>query len=318
MKMWNIFDEKTECEIEIGSVSILEGSYVHWYEVIRLIDDYFNNKNTTVEIFEDTQLLHKKDWECFFIPFDIHLQVDKLTSKSPLKTIFDQLSETLSFSPIYIELIQLWEELKDEIELLSKKAGKYNLALELRDLNIEDIKSFLSFKTLKKSMTPIDYKKLLLTLYAERRIEKKRLILIELPELYAEESDFLEIMQMIQFFSEKGILFIIISQRELQGNVNKLIGGKIINNAKLENIKRLVLNDVPFVCEEILFEKTKKNLMKAVNNLKNSKENISLSTGYTEDEIIVLYVMAQILKININIDISGVSTNLMKFAKTYS
>ncbi|XJZ27779.1 hypothetical protein ACF5W4_02720 [Bacillota bacterium Lsc_1132] len=318
MIIWQIFDEGNQWEIEVGPITILSGYDVQWYKLIRNIEDYFCNKSTIVDIFEDEEKLHKKDWECFFIPFDAHLQLDKLTAKSPLKPIIDELSEEIYLSPTFNELIDFWHDLKDEIELLGKRVGKYNLKLELSDFGIDNLKSHLTLKTFNNSMSPFDYKKLLLTLYGEKVIEKKRLILIELPELYAEDNEFRELLQIIQQFSEKGVWFIIISQKRIDGNNNYIFKGKVINNAAIESIKRIVLNEVPFVCNECQFNKAKNFLMNNVDNLYKVNNKISLSTGFKEDEIVVFFVLAKHLKLEVSIDVSGISPNLKEFIKTYS
>ncbi|WP_075980024.1 hypothetical protein [Bacillus massilinigeriensis] len=183
--MWNIIKEDVEWEIEVGPITILKGQHGLWYELIRMIDDFFSNKGSIVKIFEDTQLLNKKDWDCLFIPFDCHLLVDKITSKSPLKPLLEGVCEDLILSPAYNELLNIWEELREEVQFIKSKVEKYGLELQLESFDLEQLKSFLTFHTLKRNMTPIGYKKLMLDLFIDKNIEKKQLIIIELPELYS-------------------------------------------------------------------------------------------------------------------------------------
>ena len=89
MILWNVKNGEREFDIDMGDCTILVGQHTVWYELVRMIDDYFNTKASVIQIEEDMSSIQKKDWNCYFIPFDAQLQMDKITAKSPLNEILN-------------------------------------------------------------------------------------------------------------------------------------------------------------------------------------------------------------------------------------
>lgn len=318
MIMWHIEVEGEEWEIEVGPVTILKNHHNFWFKLVRLIDDFFTNKSSEVQVYEDTQPLHKKDWECLFLPFDAHLQLDKVTAKSPLKSVLDEVCEELSLSPAFHELLEVWDELKEELQFVNRNLEKYNLSVNISSFEQDDLKSYLSFQSLHSMMTPIEYKKLLLRLFTDKVIEKKRLVIIELPELYANKDDFIELMSLINDLALKGIRFIIVTGERIEGNSNFVFQEKIINEACIEMRKRRILSELPFVCDDEIFEEAKRILLQAVDNSFIFEEKELLLTNNDEAIVVILFVLIQQLNIAISLDTSGLPMNLNQFIKAYS
>jgi hypothetical protein len=317
MKLWHVVNEGVEKVIDIGSVTVLKNSESEWFKLTRNIDDFFNNKKSEIFIYEDTELLHPKDWECLLIPYDASLQLDKLNAKSPLKNLMDEICDELAMSPVYYELLDVWESLREEMSLVKQKIEKYDLGVKLKDFEVEGIKNFLSFSPLVEIMTPIQFKKLLLKLFAEKGIEKKKLIIIELPELYAEAAELAELFLEVNKLSLKGINFIINTQESIKGNSNSIINGEVINEAKIESIKRKIVTEVPFYCEDDLYDEAKMFFLQAVDNQGFKGRKIELPTGYDEKIRVVIFVMIKTLDIGMNIDLSGVPPNIRAYIKSF-
>lgn len=318
MMMWHIEVGGEEWGIEVGPVTIFKNSHYLWFKLARLIDDFFTNKSSNVHVYEDIQLLHKKDWECLFLPFDAHLQLDKVTAKSPLKSVLDEVCEELSLSPAFHELLEVWDELKEELQFVNRNLGKYNLSVNFSSFEQGDLKSYLSFQSPHSIMTPIEYKKLLLRLFTDKMIEKKRLIIIELPELYANKDDFNELMLIVNDLATKGIRFIIITGEQIGGNSNFVFQEKIINEASIEMRKRKVISELPFVCDDELFAKAKRILLQTVDNSFNREEKELLLTNEDEAIVVILFLLTHHLNITRRLDTSGLSPNLNQFIKAYS
>ncbi len=318
MKLWHIKENNRELEIDVGSITILRGSHSTWYKLIRSIEDYFINRNSEVSILEDTQLLHKKDWECLFIPFDASLDLNKITTKSPLKHLLDEVSNEIALTPIFSELITIWDEMNEELEFVKRKFEKYDIDINLKEFDIDDLKSFIEFKT-KQMLTPIEYKKLLLTLFTDKYPEKKRLVIIELPELYAEETRLLELISDIVSLSNKGTSFIIVTTSDLfNGNANYIFSDHVLNDAKVMLVKRKVINELPFYCDNDLFERAKSKLLDYVDNSIKSNEKTPLSTDQDEMLITTIFLLAYHLNIKVNLDISVLSQNMKAFSNSYN
>lgn len=317
MITWNILKEEVEYELEVGQITVLKGSNLLWYRLVRFVEDYFTNKNSEVLIYEGMHQLNKKEWECYFIPYNAHLQLDKLNSKSPLKPILDEICNDLTFTPAYHELLDIWNEILEEIHFNHQKIEKYGLTMYLEPFSHENLKSFLYFKTIQRDMTPIDYKALLLRLSAERKLEKKRLIIVELPELYAESAQYRKFIEEVNEYSKMGITFILVTQNSISGNCNFSIHGKIVNHARLEMIKRKVQNELPFVCDDKLYNEARQFLLDAVDNFNISGDGVLQPGTSSEAILVIIYSMIRHLNIGLTLDITGISPNLEKFIKSY-
>ncbi|MBD8069859.1 hypothetical protein [Bacillus sp. PS06] len=317
MKIWNITEDRNENEIQVGKVTILKGSNSCWYKLARDIDDYFNNKKSKISIFEDTQLLYQKDWECLFIPFDAHVQLDKITSKSPLKILVDDIVSEIAMSPIYHEFIDAWQSLSEEIDFFQSNLTKYELGIRLVDFELDHFKSFISLQSLNNLLKPIQFKKLLLSLLANKMIEKKTLVILEYPELYADQEEISELRISIEQLVKKGVNFIIITNSSLTDNCNYVFGGKILNAASILKIKRKVMQELPFYCDDELYNQALNILLQYVDNLSMKDENLKFSTDINQQLKTILFVLTKHLEINLNLDLTGLPDNIKAYIKSY-
>lgn len=318
MIIWDINNSVYSREIEVGPITILKGSSLVWYKLVREVDDYFNNRQTTIEIFEGTQLLHKKDWECVFIPYDAHLQVEKISAKSPLKPIMDEICNDISYTNSYQNLLETWEELNEEMHFVQQKLTEYGLTIHLNALDLNNLKDFLYFKTVNHMITPIEYKKLILQLFVERTVDKKKLVILELPELYGENEQLKQFFLMVTSLADRGIRFIMVTNLfNEKGNVNYITGENIINEAKIEIIKSRIIKEVPFSCDEGLFNEAKNFLLKAVDNSSESLQFELNKINQSEIMKVILVIILHKLNLNIMLDIKGLSPNLQEFLKIY-
>ncbi|WP_075980026.1 hypothetical protein [Bacillus massilinigeriensis] len=130
----------------------------------------------------------------------------------------------------------------------------------------------------------------------------------------------MDLIGTIQQCSHKGVHFIIVSQHTIEGNCNFLFDEKIINSAKLELLKKKVINELPFVCDKNMYNNAEEYLLHAVDNSYFSKEFIELSmlsTNENESLLALLFVMTKNLNINISLDTTGVSQNIIEYLKSY-
>jgi hypothetical protein len=313
MIQWSIKVDNKEFVIETGAVTILKSARWEWFTLIRHIHDFFDSKNSPVEIFEDTQPLYKKDWECLFIPFDAEIELTKMTSKSPLKPLADELIGKLTSSPLFYNLTTLWDELAEELDVLSNNLGEYGLKATFFPLTEDDLKKYLVFQPIKEQMAPFDFKMMLLKLFANKFIDKKRLVILELPELYCNEANIKSLHSVIRKYADKGIKFILVTDINVEGNKNFMIHDKIINQASFETIKRKIINALPFACDDELYVKAVNYTMEAVDNSMNVYHIIEKSFEVSEALAILIYTMFKELGIQISLDKSRFSNNIQSF-----
>lgn len=313
MIQWTIKHGENESVIETGPVTILKSAHSHWFQLVRYIADYFERKQSMVEIYEDTLPLYKKDWDCLFIPFDAHIELTKLTLKSPLKPIVDHLVERVSLSPSFYQLQETWHDLNEELLLFTDDMERYGLTAQLEPFTEDDLKKFIVLKSVKSLMTPIDFKIMLLNLFVEQKVDKKRLIILELPELYSEKTEFSRFLQTIHSCADKGIKFIIVTQENIKGHVNYLHTNVILNEAVIELNSHKIMNSLPFTCDQELYTKAKTTLLKAVDNSSDLNEIINKIVINDEALATIILVLLREMNIPLNLDISRFSRNIQAF-----
>lgn len=318
MKLWHIVHDGVETTIDVGKITVLKGNHQEWFRLVRQINDFFNNRKSDVQIYEDAQLINVKDWECHLIPYDAHITLEKINTKSPLKDLLDEVSNKISLSPIYQELLDTWDNLYDEIQLIQDIIQKYNLRIQLKQFEIDDLKSFITFQSHYNIMSPIQFKILLLSLIGDKMVEKRTLVILELPEIFANKDDTKKLYSIVSKLSRQGINFIITTVSKIVGNNNYLVNGEIINEARIETLKNMIINELPFYCDDDLYNLAKYKLLKCVDNIDLLNDLNYLSTIKDDKLVTVLLVIAKKLGIPLNFDISTLPSNIHSFLKAKS
>lgn len=204
------------------------------------------------------------------------------------------------------------------MEIVNQKVIKYDLSLQLETFEIDNLKPLLTFSTIKEIMTPIEYKILLMKLFADKSLDKKKLIIIELPELFANPIKISEFTEMVNEFVKKGIRFIIITQENISKNENFVINQQIINRAKMEHLKFKVVNELPFVCKDRVYDEAIQELIKAVDNFNKNFQKPTLTQTNNEAIQIIQFVILKHLNIKVDLEFTRISPNLAEYIKSYS
>lgn len=319
MKLWRIDMKNESTTLDMGSITIMKGFHKRWFRIARGINDFFSNRASEVKIYEDGQLINKKDWECLLISFNESIQLDKVTIKSPLQIIYDKIIEALIASPQYESILEEWEVLKEEEEIINKTIlEKFDLKFELKRLDDVKLKDFITLTSNRGILTPIDIKILMLKLLLEREITKQLLIIIELPELYAEEQELEELLLILDQLINSGCNAIIITTLdEIKGRGNFIWNDQVINEARVEILKSKIFNIVPIPIEEEDFLRAKELLLSSVDKV-SIQRNLSIDLkDIHSSQIVVLYVLLKQLSIEWNIDLNRFPPNLQKFFAEY-
>ncbi|WP_106494553.1 hypothetical protein [Lentibacillus sp. Marseille-P4043] len=317
MKLWNIVNDHCDYEIEIDNRTTLSGQHLVWHHLITSIDDFFNNKHSGVKIFEDGQPISKNDWHCFYIPFDAQVQLDKITAKSPLKDIQSAAAEQIAYSPFFQELQDVWKQLEEDLQLLNQQLKQWGIISTLMPFSEKKMTDFISFRPVKTGLSPIEMKKLLLRILLKKPFDKKTLIIVELPEIYASDSELNGFTALMNKAVEKGYKFLFVTQKLHVGSVNYYCKGRIINHALLEQMKYKVINELPFHCSEEIYDQAKEILLDCVDNFNFMDSLKDLSTNDFELLVTIIHVILYNLNIGSNIDIQGLKPNLRKFMMSY-
>jgi len=317
MKLWNIVSDKFDYEIEVDNRTTLSGQHLIWHHLVHAIDDFFNNKHSDVKVFEDGQPINGKDWHCFYIPFDARVQLDKITAKSPLKDLQNNATEQLAYSPFFQELQDVWEQLDDDLQLLNQQLNQWGIESTLMPFSEKNMTEFISFRPINAELSPIEMKKLLLRILLKKPFDKKTLVIVELPEIYASDKDLDDFNAIMNKAVMKGYKFLFVTQKMQVGSVNYYCNGRIINHALLEQMKYKVINELPFHCSEEMYEEAKEIFLEYVDNFNFIDRLQDLSTGKFELLVTIIHVILYNLNIGSDLDIQGLKPNLKKFIMNY-
>lgn len=317
MKIWTIVTPKNDYEIEISKQTLLYKQNYEWNRLTRQIDNFFNIRSTSVEIFEDGVPINKKDWKCFFIPYDANIQLSKITASSPLKEIQNDLTEYLSHLPLYQELLEIWGQLVGELDFINRKLEKWNISANLNTIDKKTLSQFINFHpTSGGELSPIEVKTLIINIILENEMDKKTLIIVELPELFATEKELENFKLMVDQAINKGYQFLFISDNKSFGVGNYFFKNKIVNSALLEQIKQNVCNEVPFYCSEDLFEEAKNVFLRLVDNSIFEADLLHLGGNNFDAIITIIHVIMYNLDMEPFQVPHGIEPNLKKFIST--
>lgn len=319
MRLWQIDTWDNCVTLDMGPITIMKGSHKTWFKIAREINDFFTNRVSEVKIYEDGELINKKDWECLMIPFNESLQLDKVNTKSPLQIIHEKIVEFLAATPQYESILEEWEVLKEEEEIINRTIlEKFDLQFRLKEFDESNLKDFFILSSYKGILTPIDSKLLTLKLLLEKEITKRLLIIIELPELYADEQEIEELLLILKQLMNRGCYAIIITTLDdVEGRRNFILKGQVINEARVEMLRSKVFNTIPIPIENEDFLKTKELLLSSVDKVGIKGEFLLDFNDIHRTHIVVLYVILKLLEIEWDIDFTKFPPNLKKFFAEY-
>lgn len=268
MRIWTIIEADYEIEIQVSSKTLLYGHDYRWTLLARRVEDFFNNRNSDVQILMDGVPLDRKDWECYYIPLDIHVELEKVTTRSPLKGIQQTALEQIISSPLYSELLELWEELGEELQFLNQKLESWGILANLTNISERELIKHINFSPKdSSSLAPIKLKRLMLNLIFEKELNKRTLIILELPELLANKSELVQLKHMIEQSVQYGYEFIIVSKEKNFGlSKNYWYRDKVIHEALFERMREKVCSQLPFYCSPELYEEAKNQFINLVDN----------------------------------------------------
>lgn len=294
MITWTIRTEKKEIEIQLGKTTLFLGEHESWYYIIRDIEQFFTNKNSNIEIYEDTQLLTPKDWDVLWIPYDAHLQLDKILAKSPLMPVMNNILQFLEYSPFYQNIVEGFEELKEEQVIINQLIQNYDLQVELRDFTLNDMKGFIQLNTCAEKSSPVDTKQLLLNLFSEKVRERKTLILIELPELFANFNQLIKFRDKLLHLNSQGVMVIILTNHTIfQGQKNYMINEQIINDILFQKLFKEIKSIAPFVFDKLEYNKAVDYIKMIVDNYPHSLQNQNEIDCYPQDIATLILMIKQ-------------------------
>lgn len=320
MKLWQIeYQDEESVMLELDKLTILKGHHKKWFKLARDINDYFVNRTTEVAIFEDTQQINKKDWECILIPYDISIQLDKITAKSPISPLVNQITELLIMSPQYQTIIEEWDLLKEEEEVINKTLlDKFDLRFELKPFAESNLKDFISISGKLGVLTPFELKMVFLKLIYNKELTKRHLIIIELPEIYAEDNELKDLSKIFNDLIIKGCNIILITNsNRFLGPYNYILNNQVVNAARIDMFKNKVMGLSPIPTNHKLFDESKEIFLSAVDKWGNVEDVLSSFSSIHSNLKIIIYLILKMFSIEWNLDAEEFPPNINKFLNVY-
>lgn len=318
MRVWNIQCAETEYEIDFGSCTILKGQHFIWHSVIRSIDNFFNQRGSPVIITEDAIPINKKDWKCFFIPFDCKIETEKITAKSPLNSPLADFVSEIALSPSFLELQDVWEEIQEESDFANRILQPFDLRAEVRSFEEADLKSFIQLKSSFQSVLPVNDKMTFLQLIQNEPMDKQILVLMELPEIYSTEQQLEQMIDKINSMRAKGVYFVIVtSGLAVTARKNFIVKNQVVNESAISCLKRQLIVEAPCGIEEEQFYEAKNKLLRIVDNC--SETVLFEQIEQEQDSIcrLLMYMILRKLGIQGSVDTKGFPGNISSFLTKY-
>lgn len=317
MIIWSIKTENNEVELQLDKTTLLVGEHDGWYHIIRDIEKFFNSRNSNIEIYEDTQLLNQKDWDVLWIPFDTHLQFNKILAKSPVMPVLNDILEILELSPFYQNILEAFEELKEEQIIINNQIKKYDLQVSIRDFNISDMKEFIQLNPCIEKSSPIFSKQLLIDLFSEKIRQKRTLIILELPELFANSEQLIHLRNKLLQLTYQGVMVIILTNNSIfEGQKNFYIDKQIINDVVFDKLFFEIYKNAPFVINKNMYERAVSFVKQIVDNYPHSFEIQNKIDSYPQDIAALILIIKQHLFPSLNLTKPDFPMNIQNFLKS--
>lgn len=174
MKEWKI-NSTTPITLLIDRLTLLKGSFTEWSDIVKAIEQTFNSNK--YEIYESNEKINVGDFCLSFLSFsDDYLTMDSSNTKKKLMQLFNAY---LELSPFYKNIVEGWEELQEEVELLSEELG-YSSNIVLEDYGKYIVENHLKWESNKEDPLKEVFQQIKLT---KKSIpDKRHLFIIISPE----------------------------------------------------------------------------------------------------------------------------------------
>lgn len=305
MKEWKI-NSTTPITLLIDRLTLLKGSFTEWSDIVKAIEQTFNSNK--YEIYESNEKINVGDFCLSFLSFsDDYLTMDSSNTKKKLMQLFNAY---LELSPFYKNIVEGWEELQEEVELLSEELG-YSSNIVLEDYGKYIVENHLKWESNKEDPLKEVFQQIKLT---KKSIpDKRHLFIIISPENNFSAS---ELNKLETFLKSQTGYCILISEYMFNGSINIIHNNQIINRSSVLDNKKLINDILPFVFDENTFEKSIKWYIEAVDNCTQNIVKLRISSVDNLEEFIYVFLMIYVTHISFLIDYTGIPNEYKKFIES--
>ncbi|SFC43927.1 hypothetical protein SAMN04488102_1071 [Alkalibacterium subtropicum] len=305
MKEWRFNDPKATTLL-MSQITLLKGTIFEWQEVIERIRLTFELKE--YDLFESEEKIHVDDYYLSILSnSDDYYSPNLKDSKDALMALFEAY---LELSPFYKNLVESWEELQEEVELLSQELG-YSAEVRLDNYKKNIVEDHLKWKSSKGNALEEMLQQIKLT--KKSKPDKRHIFILISPEKTLNDKELVKLNDQLQ---QSPGYFIVVSDFSFSGSQNILYNDQIINQASVTSYKDTISTLLPFVFSENKFENSLKWYINSVGKSNGNIIKLSLSSVDNLEELIYVFIMIYVTQLPFTVDYTGIPEGYKKYIES--
>lgn len=312
MKEWHITNSNQTDILLTDNVTLLKGSLEKWAFIVESLSAYFSNKSSKIIVKENETLIPKQDYQFYLLSFS-----EQVISKDFEKVISQIQTEffgLLQLSPFYKQLADSWEELMEEVEMISDDHSFSPLPFKLKPFNNDMVKKSLSIDNMKQDALSI-LDQLLLKLRVMERVSKKVIFCLVYPENQLTHSELQQLDDYLQSAAHTSQYFIV-SNYNFNATKNLIYKNRIINKESCLLQKDKLRDIIPINWEEHLFYQACNWYINLVDNFQEKTVILSLQTVDNLKQFIYVYSLFLLTDTPVIVDLTGIPVSFINYFDT--
>lgn len=312
MKEWHIITSNQTDTLLVGKVTSLKGGLENWENIIETLSIYFSNKSSKIAVKENETLLPKQDYQFYLLSFS-----QQIVSKDFEKVITQIQTEffgLLQLSPFYKQLVDSWEELVEEVELVSNDLTFSPLPFSLQSFSNEMVKKSLSIYSAKQDNLS-SLNQLLLKIKLMERVTKRTIFCLIYPENQLTISELQQLDNYLQSTYSSSQYFIL-SNYHFNAVQNIIYKNRIVNIHSCVLQKDKLQDILPIHWEDHLFSQACNWYINLVDNFQEKTVILSLKTVDNLEQFVYVYSLFLLTDTPVIVDLTGIPTSFINYFDT--
>lgn len=312
MKEWHITTFNRIDTLLVDKVTLLKGSLENWKNIIENLSTYFSNKSSKIEVKENQTQLPKQDYQFYLLSFS-----EQIISKDFEKIIIQIQTEffgLLQLSPFYTQLVDSWEELMEEVELISNDLTFSPLPFSLQAFSNDIVKKSLSLDSTKQSNLSA-LNQLLVKLKVMERVTKQTIFCLVYPENQLTNSELQQLDDYLQSTSNSSQYFIV-SNYHFSAVKNVVYKNRIISIQSCRLQKEKLQDILPIHWEDHLFSQACNWYINLVDNFHEKTVILSLQAVGNLEQFVYVYSLFLLTDTPVIVDLTGVPITFINYFDT--
>lgn len=311
MKEWHIIDSKRSYTLLTEQMTLLKGNITNWTFVINDLATYFSHQSSQIKLKENQTLIPKQDHSFSLISFSE--QKNSNDYEKAIDQIQLEFFGLLQLSPFYKQLVDSWEELMEEVELLSENNNFSPLPFKLQSFDKNFIKKNL-FSGVEKNNQLSAFEQLLLKIRMIEYTTKSKNTIFGLvhPENQLTTSELQQLDTYLQSDANHSRYFIV-SNYAFSAVLNVLYKGNIITKQNCWNKREELQKIIPIDWSEKQFSHACNWYMLLVDNSQGKTVDFALETVDNLTQFIYIYSLFLLTNTPVIVDLTDIPVYIINY-----